>query len=51
MFEKAIALDPKYAGAYAWLGWTYVMEWFFHAVEIPSRNWSRLSCWHNGREP
>jgi TolB-like protein/Flp pilus assembly protein TadD len=23
LFERAIALDPKYAGAYAWLGWTY----------------------------
>ena len=23
MFEQAIALDPQYAGAYAWLGWTY----------------------------
>ena len=23
MFEKAVALDPQYAEAYAWLGWTY----------------------------
>ena len=23
MFEKAIELDPQYAEAYAWLGWTY----------------------------
>jgi len=37
MFEKAIALDPKYAGAYAWLGWTYVMEWFFHASRDPQQ--------------
>jgi adenylate cyclase len=28
MFEKAIALDPQYAGAYAGLGFTYFMEWF-----------------------
>ena len=27
MFEKAIALDPQYAEAYAWLGWTYWIEW------------------------
>ena len=24
MFEKTIALDPQYAEAYAWLGWTYL---------------------------
>ncbi|MFQ5761354.1 MAG: tetratricopeptide repeat protein, partial [Acidiferrobacterales bacterium] len=23
MFERAIELDPRYASAYAWLGWTY----------------------------
>ena len=28
-FEKAIALDPQYAGAYAWLGWTYFYDWIF----------------------
>jgi adenylate cyclase len=27
MLEKAIALDPQYAEAYAWLGWTYYREW------------------------
>ena len=27
MFEKAIALDPQYAEAYAVLGWTYWLEW------------------------
>jgi adenylate cyclase len=27
MFEKAIALDPHYAGAYAGLGATYWLEW------------------------
>src|SRR5262245_54319348 len=26
MFEKAVALDPQYAEAYAWQGWTYWME-------------------------
>ena len=29
MFEKAVALDPQYAEAYAYLGWTYWMEWVF----------------------
>ena len=29
MFEKAIALDPQYAEAYAWLGLTYWLEWVF----------------------
>jgi tetratricopeptide (TPR) repeat protein len=32
LFEKAIALDPQYAEAYAWLGWTYWVEW--------ANNWS-----------
>ena len=27
LFEKAIALDPQYAEAYASLGWTYFIEW------------------------
>jgi tetratricopeptide (TPR) repeat protein len=27
MWEKAIALDPQYAEAYAWLGETYWLEW------------------------
>jgi adenylate cyclase len=30
MFEKALALDPQYAEAYAWLGVTYWTEWFQH---------------------
>jgi adenylate cyclase len=29
MFEKAIELDPQYAGAYAALGQTYWLEWFY----------------------
>lgn len=29
MFEKALELDPQYAEAYAFLGWTYVREWSF----------------------
>src|SRR5712692_1966736 len=27
MYEKAISLDPKYAGAYAQLAWTYYFDW------------------------
>ncbi len=29
MFEKALELDPQYAEAYAFLGWTYFREWGF----------------------
>jgi adenylate cyclase len=29
LFEHAIALDPQYAEAYAWLGGTYMKEWAF----------------------
>jgi len=29
MYEKAIELDPQYAGAYAWLGWTYFQDAFY----------------------
>src|SRR5262245_15699459 len=27
LFEKALALDPQYAEAYVWLGYTYYREW------------------------
>jgi TolB-like protein/Tfp pilus assembly protein PilF len=29
LFEHAVKLDPEYAEAYAWLGWTYFAEWLF----------------------
>jgi adenylate cyclase len=29
LYENAIALDPRYAGAYAWLGWSYFLDWFY----------------------
>jgi adenylate cyclase len=35
MWEKAIALDPQYAEAYAWLGLTYWAEWGFRWSAAP----------------
>jgi adenylate cyclase len=35
MYQKAIELDPTYAVAYAWLGWTYYMEWFYQLSDDP----------------
>ena len=35
MFEKAIELDPQYAGAYAWLGWSYFL---IHWSQDPQQN-------------
>jgi adenylate cyclase len=35
MFERAVALDPKFAAAYAWLGRTYVLEWMYQWSENP----------------
>ena len=29
MYEKAVVLDPQYAEVYAWLGWTYYLEWIW----------------------
>jgi tetratricopeptide (TPR) repeat protein len=29
LYEKALALDPSYAGAYAGLGWSYFLDWFY----------------------
>ena len=38
MFEKAITLDPTMAPAYAWLGGTYLREWWAHrSVEALER--------------
>ncbi|HXX11381.1 MAG TPA: adenylate/guanylate cyclase domain-containing protein [Burkholderiales bacterium] len=33
MFQKAIALDPNYANAYAALAWTYSDEWVFQYTQ------------------
>ncbi|MGE0822394.1 MAG: tetratricopeptide repeat protein [Candidatus Binatia bacterium] len=27
LFQRAVTLDPLYANAYAWLGWTYWLAW------------------------
>src|SRR5262249_35472078 len=35
MFEKALALDPQYAEAYAFLGLTYEREWGFQWSQDP----------------
>jgi len=50
MFEKALALDPQYAEAYTWLGWTYWREWSFAGVRIP-RPWSARWRWRNRPSP
>lgn len=35
MFERAIELDPKFSGAYAALGWTYLAEWLWGWTQDP----------------
>jgi adenylate cyclase len=35
IWEKAVELDPKYAEAYAWLSWTYGVEWIFQWSQDP----------------
>src|SRR5262249_46992880 len=35
MYKKALEADPTYAVAYAWLGWTYYMEWFYQLSDAP----------------
>src|SRR6058998_2519877 len=35
MFERAIALDPNFAAAYAWLGRTHVLDWFHRWSQDP----------------
>jgi Tetratricopeptide repeat len=40
LFEKTIALDPQYAEAYAWLGWTYLMAWIQQWDPDPQKSYS-----------
>ena len=35
MFERAIALDPSYAKAYAFLSWAQFLDWYFQWTEGP----------------
>ncbi|MGH2359514.1 MAG: adenylate/guanylate cyclase domain-containing protein, partial [bacterium] len=35
MFERAIALDPNYAKAYAWLSFMHFVDWEFQWIEGP----------------
>src|SRR5262249_2225396 len=35
MFERAVALDPQYAEAYAWLSGSYYLEWVFRFSADP----------------
>jgi adenylate cyclase len=35
LFERAVALDPTYADAYAQLGWTYYLEWSWRWSQDP----------------
>jgi adenylate cyclase len=35
MFERALKLDPQFAAAYAYLGWTSFMEWGMHWSQDP----------------
>ena len=38
LFERAIALDPRYAKAYVWLSWTHFVDWDWQWTEGPSRS-------------
>src|SRR5262249_17437125 len=35
LFERAIELDPQYAGAYAALSWAYLQEWLLQWSQDP----------------
>ena len=37
MFERAIELDPGYAGPYVGLGWTYLLEWLWGWSSDPQK--------------
>jgi len=43
IFEEAIALEPKNAGAYTCLGWTYLMEVWFGPSESPGKCMERAA--------
>jgi adenylate cyclase len=43
MFEEAVALEPKNAGGYTMLGWTYLMEVWFGLSESPGKSIERAA--------
>jgi len=43
MFERAIALDPRYADAYVWLGYTHWLEWNFGWSATPTHSLERFA--------
>ena len=49
MFESAIALDPRYAGAYDFLGWTYLGRVGSGNGVRTRRLWRRRLPWRNRR--
>src|SRR5713101_5373558 len=43
MYEKAVALDPNYATAYAYMGWTYWADVFYQWSHNPQGDIERAS--------
>jgi adenylate cyclase len=43
LFEQAVALDPQYAEAYVWLGYTYSLEWVWRWSADPQTLESALA--------
>jgi tetratricopeptide (TPR) repeat protein len=41
MYEKAITLDPQYAKAYVWLGWTHAMDFAHNWSQEPQQSLER----------
>ncbi len=41
LFEKAIALDPNYASAYAMLAWTYFIDWRYWRPDKPKESYQK----------
>jgi adenylate cyclase len=41
MFERAVELDPQYAGAYAALSLTYFLDWFYRWSPDPTQSLER----------
>ena len=48
MFEKAVALDPGFAAAYALLAQTYLRDWITFWQEIPEQSYRKV--WENARK-